>query len=39
MGTVYEAAQLLFFEFIVIKLRERSGQSAEDMRERHTNLE
>lgn len=39
MGTVYEAAQLLFFEFIVIKLRERSGQSAEDMRARHTNLE
>jgi len=39
MGTVYEAAQLLFFEFIVIKLRERSGQSAEHMRERHTNLE
>jgi 6-phospho-3-hexuloisomerase len=39
MGTVYEAAQLLFFEFIVITLCERSGQNAEDMRERHTNLE
>lgn len=39
MGTVYEAAQLLFFEFIVIQLRERSGQSAADMRVRHTNLE
>lgn len=39
MGTVYEAAQLLFFEFIVIQLRERSQQSAEDMRARHTNLE
>jgi 6-phospho-3-hexuloisomerase len=39
MGTVYEAAQLLFFELIVIQLRERSSQSADNMRERHTNLE
>ncbi|MEM7738837.1 MAG: 6-phospho-3-hexuloisomerase [Deinococcota bacterium] len=39
MGTVYEAAQLLFFELIIIQLREVLGQTADDMRHRHTNLE
>ncbi len=39
MGSLYEAAQLLFFDFISIILRERTGQSPEDMRHRHTNLE
>lgn len=39
MGSLYEAAQLIFFDLISILLRERTGQTAEEMRARHTNLE
>jgi nucleoside-diphosphate-sugar epimerase len=39
MGSLYEAVQLLFFDVVAIMLRERSGQSSEEMRARHTNLE
>jgi 6-phospho-3-hexuloisomerase len=39
MGSLYEAAMLLFFDIVSIVLRERTGQSPEDMRGRHTNLE
>lgn len=39
MGSLYEAAQLIFFDLISISLRERTGQTAEQMRARHTNLE
>lgn len=39
MGSLYEAAQLLFFDLITILLRERTGQTPEQMRARHTNLE
>ena len=39
MGSLYEAAQLLFFDIVSIELRERTGQSGEEMRGRHTNLE
>jgi len=39
MGSLYEAAQLVFFDLISILLRERTSQSAEQMRARHTNLE
>jgi len=39
MGTLFEAAQLLFFEFAVLELRSRLGRSPEDLRRRHTNLE
>jgi 6-phospho-3-hexuloisomerase len=39
MGSLFEAAQLIFFDLISIQLRERTGQSPEDMRARHTNLE
>ncbi|MER3485200.1 MAG: 6-phospho-3-hexuloisomerase [Chloroflexota bacterium] len=39
MGSLYEAAQLLFFDIVSIILRERTGQTPEMMRERHTNLE
>jgi len=39
MGSLYEAVQFLFFELVVILLRERTGQHAEQMRARHTNLE
>ncbi len=39
MGSLYEAAQLIFFDLITIILRERTGQTPEMMRRRHTNLE
>lgn len=39
MGSLYEAALLVFFDVASIRLRERTGQSADDMRLRHTNLE
>jgi 6-phospho-3-hexuloisomerase len=39
MGSLYEAVQLLFFDLISIMLRSKTGQLAEQMRERHTNLE
>ena len=39
MGSLYEAAQLVFFDLISILLRERTSQTAEQMRARHTNLE
>ena len=39
MGSLYEAAQLLFFDLISIMLRSKTGQSPEQMRARHTNLE
>lgn len=39
MGSQFEAAQLLFFDLVSILLRERTGQTAEEMRARHTNLE
>ena len=39
MGSLYEAAQLLFFDLVTLLLRERLGQNAEALRSRHTNLE
>lgn len=39
MGSLYETAQLIFFELVVILLRDRLGETAESMRARHTNLE
>ncbi len=39
MGSLFETAQMLVFEIIVLKLRERLGETAETMRARHTNLE
>jgi 6-phospho-3-hexuloisomerase len=39
MGSLYEAAMLLFFDIVSIVLRRRTEQSAEDMRGHHTNLE
>jgi 6-phospho-3-hexuloisomerase len=39
MGSLYETAQLIFFELVVILLRDRLGETAESMRGRHTNLE
>ena len=39
MGSLYEAAQLVFFDLVSILLREKTGQAAGQMRQRHTNLE
>jgi 6-phospho-3-hexuloisomerase len=39
MGSLYEAAMLIFFDIVSIVLRERTGQAMEGMRSRHTNLE
>ena len=39
MGSLFEAAQLIFFDLISILLRERTGQLPDQMRARHTNLE
>lgn len=39
MGSLYEGAQFLLYEILVIRLRDRIGESADSMRARHTNLE
>jgi 6-phospho-3-hexuloisomerase len=39
MGSLFETAQMVFFELVVLRLRERLGETAESMRARHTNLE
>lgn len=39
MGSLFEAAQFMAFEILVLLLRERLGESPEAMRARHTNLE
>ncbi len=39
MGSLYEIVQIVFFDIISIMLREKTGQSPEEMRSRHTNLE
>ena len=39
MGSLYEGAQYVVFELLVLRLRERLGASPAAMRARHTNLE
>ncbi|HEY4926224.1 MAG TPA: SIS domain-containing protein [Roseiarcus sp.] len=39
MGSLFETAQMVLFEIIVLALRDRLGESPETMRARHTNLE
>lgn len=39
MGSLYEAAQLVFFDLVTILLRDKMGRTPEQMRERHSNLE
>lgn len=39
MGSLYEGAQFLLFELVVLQLRDRLGIAPEAMRARHTNLE
>lgn len=39
MGSLFEGAQFLIFELVVIMLRDRMGETSETMRRRHTNME
>ena len=39
MGSLYEGAQYILFEVMILKLRERLGVTPEAMRGAHTNLE
>lgn len=39
MGSLFEGAQYVLFEIMILKLRDRLGVSAEVMRANHTNLE
>jgi 6-phospho-3-hexuloisomerase len=39
MGSLFEMTQLLFFELVVLALRDRLGETSDSMRARHTNLE
>ena len=39
MGSLFEIAETILFELVILKLRERLGETAETMRARHTNLE
>ncbi len=39
MGSLYEGAQYILFEVMILKLRERLGVTAETMRGAHTNME
>jgi 6-phospho-3-hexuloisomerase len=39
MGSLYEGAQFLLYEILVMMLKERLGETAASMRARHTNLE
>jgi 6-phospho-3-hexuloisomerase len=39
MGSLFETAQMIFFELAILKLRDRLGETSESMRARHTNLE
>jgi 6-phospho-3-hexuloisomerase len=39
MGTVFEIALLIFFDLTALRLQTMTGQSNDDLRARHTNLE
>jgi 6-phospho-3-hexuloisomerase len=39
MGTVYEIALLIYLDLVTVKLRELTGQTLEEIRARHSNLE
>jgi len=39
MGSLFEGAQYLVFEMLILMLRDRLGVAPEAMRDRHTNLE
>jgi hypothetical protein len=39
MGSLFETAQMIFLELVILKLRPMLGENPETMRARHTNLE
>ena len=39
MGTLFEWLELAFFDLLALRLRERTGQSVDEIRARHTNVE
>ena len=39
MGTLFEWLELAFFDLLALRLGERTGQTVEQIRARHTNLE
>jgi 6-phospho-3-hexuloisomerase len=39
MGSLFEGAQYILFEIMILQLRDRLGVTAEAMRANHTNLE
>jgi 6-phospho-3-hexuloisomerase len=39
MGSLFEAAMMLTFELLVLRIREIKGETPETMRARHTNME
>jgi 6-phospho-3-hexuloisomerase len=39
MGSLFETAQMIAFELVILKLRPRFSETSETMRARHTNLE
>ena len=39
MGSLFETAQMIVFELVILKLRPRFHETSETMRARHTNLE
>jgi 6-phospho-3-hexuloisomerase len=39
MGSLFETAQMIFFELVILKLRPHFKESPQTMRARHTNLE
>jgi 6-phospho-3-hexuloisomerase len=39
MGSLFETAQMIFFELVILKLRPRVHETSQTMRARHTNLE
>lgn len=39
MGSLFELSMMLVFELLVLRLRDLTGENAEAMRARHTNLE
>ena len=39
MGSLFETAQMILFEIVILMLRNKIGETAETMRARHTNLE
>ena len=39
MGSVYEIALLIYLDLVAVKLRELTGQTLDQIRARHSNLE